>query len=107
MARMCVGLPARVIRVAGEEAVVETGKGRPMKVALAVAERVRPGDYVYLLGDTALYKIDENSAKETHESLMDLALASTEEDGGDMEEVAKSYQRRAERIFRRDGLRSA
>lgn len=95
---MCFGLPARVVSVKGSEAWVETGKGRRRTVALALSERVRKGDFVILMGDTALHRIDRKSALETIETMKGLALSAAEEDGGDLPGTKRLYMRRAQRL---------
>ena len=94
---MCFGLPARVVSVSGGEARVVTGSGSSRRVALALPERVRKGDFVVLMGDTAFGKIDRRSALESMETMEGLALSALD-DGGDAPAIKRLYRRRAERL---------
>jgi hydrogenase expression/formation protein HypC len=92
---LCIGLPARVVSVEGSEASVQTGRG-PRRVILALPEQVRKGDYVILMGDAALSKIDRRTALETLADMKRIALSAAEEDGDDTTAIERLYRRRAE-----------
>ena len=61
---MCLALPARVIRVDGDVALVAIGNVE-YTASLALLENVNPGDYVLLHAGFAIEKIDPDEAAET------------------------------------------
>jgi len=95
---MCIALPARVLRVAGLEADVDTGEGRKRTVVLAVSERVRKGDYVLLYGGTIINKIDRRSALEALQYMKLMAVGRAEEDGLDVGETEHTFEERSRRL---------
>ena len=95
---MCVGLPARVLRVVDGSADVDTGDGRVRSVCIATPERVRKGDYVLLYANLITEKIDRRSALETLRYMGEMAAAASEEDGMDSSRAKGAYEDRARRL---------
>ena len=67
---MCVGIPARIVRIhdGGMMADVEIG-GIKRKAGLHLLESVEVGEYVILHAGFAIQVLDEDAAKETFELL--------------------------------------
>jgi hydrogenase expression/formation protein HypC len=61
---MCLGVPAKVLSVNGDMALVKIGEVE-YNASLALLENVRVGDYVILHAGFAIEKVDEAEAKET------------------------------------------
>jgi hydrogenase expression/formation protein HypC len=61
---MCLGVPAKVLSVNGDMALVNIGEVE-YNASLALLENVRAGDYVILHAGFAIEKIDEAEARET------------------------------------------
>ena len=61
---MCLSVPAKVMRIEGENAEVSVG-GTIMQANLGLVENVGVGDYILLHTGFALQKIDEEEAMET------------------------------------------
>ena len=61
---MCLAVPARVIEINGEEAVLDYG-GVRRKANLSMLSDVTVGDYVLVHVGYAISKIDEQDAIET------------------------------------------
>ncbi len=61
---MCLGIPARVIKVDNMMAEVEI-EGVVREVSLALLPDAQIGDYVLIHTGFAIEKVDENEAKET------------------------------------------
>jgi hydrogenase expression/formation protein HypC len=68
---MCLGIPARIIRVEGDFAEANI-YGASLKVGIQLLENVKPGDYVLVHTGYALEIIDEKDALETIETLRQL-----------------------------------
>jgi hydrogenase expression/formation protein HypC len=68
---MCLGIPARIIRVEGDFAEANIN-GASLKVGIQLLENVKPGDYVLVHTGYALEIIDEKDALETIETLRQL-----------------------------------
>lgn len=95
---MCTGLPARVLRVAGLEADVDTGDGQKRRASLAAPERVHKGDYVLLYADIIVSKIDRRSALESLQYMKQMAVGAAEEDGLDVGETERMFEKRFRRL---------
>lgn len=95
--RLCFALPARVLRVAGPQAEVDTGYGQIRKVMLAVIEPIRKGDYVLLYAGTALEKIDRETALESLQSMKQLAMGAAG-NGREERETKKIFDERFRRL---------
>jgi hydrogenase maturation factor len=87
-----------VVRVIGQEATVDTGIGPARKAVIAVPESVQAGDYILLYGDTALNKMDRESAMETLETMKELAVSVAKEEGRRVAEVERLYLQRERRL---------
>jgi len=61
---MCLGIPARIIKIEGDRAEVEAG-GIIQTALLTLLPDVQVGDYVILHAGFAIQKIDEQEALET------------------------------------------
>lgn len=61
---MCLSIPAKVISIDGENAVVSVG-GAEYNANLGIVEDVKVGDYILLHTGFAIQKLDEEEAKET------------------------------------------
>lgn len=55
---MCLGIPARIVRIQGKEAIAEVG-GIQREVSIELLEGVKEGDYVIIHAGFAISKIDE------------------------------------------------
>lgn len=98
---MCIGIPARVLRVEGQEACVDRGDGLVKRAGLVAPEKVRKGDYVLLYANVIVNKIDRRSALETLETMKEMATHAAKEEGMDTREVSRAYDRRMEALARR------
>jgi len=74
---MCLGIPAKVINVNGDKALVSVG-GTEYEASIQLLDDVKPGDYVLLHTGFALEKISEEEAMETFRILK--ALDEIEDD---------------------------
>lgn len=61
---MCLGIPAKVISINGQEAIVSIGEVR-YAASLKLLEDVSPGDYIILHAGFAIEKVDPEEAAET------------------------------------------
>jgi len=61
---MCLGIPAKVLTIDGQEAVVSIGDVK-YKASLKLMENVSPGDYIILHAGFAIEKVDPGEAAET------------------------------------------
>lgn len=61
---MCLSIPAKVISVEGEMAIVSVG-GTEYEASLQLLDNVNPGDYILLHTGFAIQKISEEEAIET------------------------------------------
>ena len=61
---MCLAVPTRVVRIAGEEAEAEIG-GVLRRISVAFTPEARVGDYVLLHAGFAISLLDEESARES------------------------------------------
>ncbi|MGW8323020.1 MAG: HypC/HybG/HupF family hydrogenase formation chaperone [Thermodesulfobacteriota bacterium] len=59
---MCLAVPTRVVRIAGEEAEAEIG-GVFRRIGLAFTPEARVGDYVLIHAGFAISVLDEDSAR--------------------------------------------
>ena len=65
---LCVGIPARVIDIKGDVAVVDVG-GVRKEVDCLLAEDLKVGDFVIVHAGAIIGKIDEREYKELKELL--------------------------------------
>ena len=61
---MCVGLPARVMKIQNGMALVDAS-GAKREVSAALIDELDPGDYVMVHAGMAIAKITDNDADET------------------------------------------
>jgi hydrogenase expression/formation protein HypC len=61
---MCLGIPAKVLSVDGQEAVVSIGDIR-YTASLKLLENISPGDYIILHAGFAIEKVDPEEAAAT------------------------------------------
>ena len=91
---MCIGVPARVLRIVDLEADVDTGDGRTRRALLAAPEDIRRGDYVLLYANVVMSKIDRQSAIESLGYMKEMAARVAEEDGLDPAKTELAFERR-------------
>lgn len=60
---MCLGVPAKIIKIEGKEAVVEFG-GASRKISIAMLPDAAIGDYVVVHAGYAISKVNEKEAME-------------------------------------------
>lgn len=65
---MCLGIPAKVVEVRGETAVVEI-LGVRREVSILLTPDVKPGDYVIVHAGMAIGKLSLEEARKTLELL--------------------------------------
>jgi len=58
---MCLGVPAKIVRIEGKEAIAEVG-GIQKTVSIELLDKVREGDYVIIHAGFAISKLDEEEA---------------------------------------------
>lgn len=72
---MCLAIPAKVIRINGDQRAVVNVGGIEKEISLALVENVEIGNYVIIHVGFALTVLDEQEAKKTiallHEMLTD------------------------------------
>lgn len=68
---MCLAVPGKVIRKAGDEAEVDL-QGNRLSVSTLLAPEVREGDWVLIHAGFVIQTLDEQSAKETFALLSEL-----------------------------------
>ena len=68
---MCVGLSAKVIRVAEGTALIDAS-GAQREVSAGVLDDLEPGDFVMVHAGVAIAKITEDDAAEADEVMGDL-----------------------------------
>ncbi|MBM6969112.1 HypC/HybG/HupF family hydrogenase formation chaperone [Pseudoramibacter alactolyticus] len=69
---MCVGLPARVVRLKDENTAVVDASGAKREVSAALLETLAPGDYVMVHAGAAIAKITDDEEDEVADLLEDL-----------------------------------
>lgn len=65
---MCLGVPMRLVKIEGDEGVVESS-GLRRKVNVSLLANVRIGDYILIHAGFAIEKVKEKEAKKTLEAL--------------------------------------
>jgi hydrogenase expression/formation protein HypC len=68
---MCLGIPAKIIKIEGEFADVQID-GATIRIGLQMTDNVVPGDFVLVHAGYALEKISEKDAFDTIESIKNL-----------------------------------
>ena len=69
---MCLGVPAKVISIEGQKALVELG-GLASEAHTALVPDLKVGDYVLLHAGFAIQTLDEAAAQETLDLLAELS----------------------------------
>jgi len=69
---MCLGIPAKVLSVAGDSATVEVG-GATREVSAILLDGVEPGEWVILHAGFAIQKLDPDEAEKTLELFREIA----------------------------------
>lgn len=69
---MCLSIPARVISINGNKAIVSVG-GTEYEASLQLVEDIEVNDYVLLHTGFAIQKISEEDARETFKILYELS----------------------------------
>ncbi len=72
---MCLGIPARIESMEGQEAKVNLS-GNALRISTSLLEDVKIGDYVLVHAGFALQKIDEDEAQKTLDLLKELGMIS-------------------------------
>lgn len=65
---MCLGIPARIVKVEGEYADANIN-GATIRIGMQLIDDVKPGDYVLVHTGYALEKLNEKEAMETLEAI--------------------------------------
>ena len=68
---MCVGLSAKVVRIAGGMAMVDAS-GAKREISVQLLNDVEPGDYVMVHAGIAIAKITDEDEHETDEVMEEL-----------------------------------
>jgi hydrogenase expression/formation protein HypC len=71
---MCLGIPARIEKIEGQEAKVNLS-GNTLNISLSFLDNLKIGDYVLVHAGYALQKLDEKEAKKTLKLLQELGMA--------------------------------
>ncbi|MEM2850067.1 MAG: HypC/HybG/HupF family hydrogenase formation chaperone [Candidatus Bathyarchaeia archaeon] len=95
---MCLGVPAKVLKVEGFKAYVDFGGGIKREVLTAISD-LRNGDYVIVHAGIAISKIDREEAVKVLEAYMDMAIQQAKEDGLNEEEVKQYYRELRSEVF--------
>jgi hydrogenase expression/formation protein HypC len=74
---MCLGIPARIIRINGDYAEADINGAR-LTIGIQLLEKVKTGDYVLIHTGYALEVIDEKDALNTIETLRQLEQFNSE-----------------------------
>lgn len=69
---MCLGIPMKVIKIDGDEGVVESG-GLKKKANFSLMKTAKPGDYILLHAGFAIEKIKDSEARKTLRALKSLS----------------------------------
>jgi hydrogenase expression/formation protein HypC len=70
---MCLGVPARIESITGNEAKVVMG-GIELRASLDLLDDTKVGDYVLVHAGFAIQKVDEEEANKTLELLKELGI---------------------------------
>ena len=68
---MCVGLPAKILKLSEGTALVDAS-GAKREVSAALLDELEPGDYVMIHAGIAIAKITENDTEEAANLLEEL-----------------------------------
>lgn len=70
---MCLGIPAKIVKIDGSVAEVEFG-GVTRKASIDLLEEAKAGDYVLLHAGFAIQKLDEEQARKTLRLLEEIGI---------------------------------
>ena len=79
---MCVGVPARVIRILNDEEGFVELEGARRVVSLVLVPGIRAGEHVIVHAGFAIQRLDEEEAQETLRILREMACHPAPEPGG-------------------------
>jgi hydrogenase expression/formation protein HypC len=79
---MCLAIPAEIVEIEEEMAVVRVGESLRKASLMLLPEQARLGDYVIVHAGFALHKVDPEEAKESLRLLRELASIGDEEAQG-------------------------
>ena len=65
---MCLGIPMKVVKIDGDEGIVESG-GLRKKANFSLMKSAKPGDYILLHAGFAIEKIKDSEARKTLKAL--------------------------------------
>ena len=68
---MCLAIPMKVIKVEGDDGIVESG-GLRKKANFSLMKSAKPGDYILMHAGFAIEKLKESEARKTLRALRDL-----------------------------------
>ena len=68
---MCLGIPMKVVKIDGDDCIVESG-GLRKKANLSLMKGLKTGDYILLHACFAIEKIKDSEAKKTLRILKEL-----------------------------------
>ncbi|MCX5686772.1 MAG: HypC/HybG/HupF family hydrogenase formation chaperone [Candidatus Omnitrophica bacterium] len=68
---MCLGIPMRVVKIGGDEGLVESG-GLRKTANFSLLKSVKAGDYILMHAGFAIERVKESEAKKTLKALRDL-----------------------------------
>jgi hydrogenase expression/formation protein HypC len=68
---MCLGIPAKIIKIEAEKAIVSLG-GSEIEADLSMIETPKVGEYILVHAGFAIEKVDEEEALETLKLLKEL-----------------------------------
>ena len=80
---MCLGVPARVIRVDNDQALVTIGEIE-YQANIGLLEEVRPGDFILLHAGFGIEKVDPEEAEETIRLIREIEKYNPVEQNGDI-----------------------
>lgn len=69
---MCVGLPAKVVKLKSDGMAIVDASGAKREVSAEMLDDLDPGDYVMVHAGIAIAKITSDDAKETSEIMEEL-----------------------------------
>ena len=68
---MCLGIPMKVIKINGDEGIVESG-GLKKKANFSLMKDVKPGEYILMHAGFAIEKIKDSEARKTLKALREM-----------------------------------
>ncbi len=68
---MCLGIPMKVVKIDGDEGVVESGALKK-RANFSLMKNVKPGEYILMHAGFAIEKIKEAEARKTLKALREM-----------------------------------